>query len=88
MGYSNVVLSIWVPCLVRAELSARLPTSYSMVPISVATQEIHHGTYEVSHIVGHDAPKLHKANEVSLLLEGFFFYTEHLEEIVLDFWMF
>ena len=37
------------------ELSAYLAASYLVVPVLVATQEIHRGTYVASHIVGHDA---------------------------------
>ena len=48
----------------------------------VATQEIHHGTYVVSHIVGHEAPKLHQKNEVPPLVESLFLYMEYLGEIV------
>ena len=83
-----MALFVWVLCLFQAESSACLPTSYLVVPILVATQEIHHGTYIVSHVVGHDAPKLLQKNEIPLLLVGYFLCTEYLGEIVLDFWMF
>ena len=58
VGYSGIDLSIWFPHPVWAELSACLPTSYLLVRISLATQEIHRGTYKVSHIVGHNTPQL------------------------------
>ena len=56
-----------------------------VVPVLVATQEIHCGTYIVSYIVGHNAPKLHKENEVPLPLEGPFIRTKYLREIVRGF---
>ena len=59
-----------------------------MVPILVAAQGIHHGTYIVSHVVGHDALWLLQANGVPPLPEGPFPRTKHLGEIVPDFQMF
>ena len=48
-----------VQCLVPAELSAYLLASCLVVPFLAATQEIHHGTYIASHVVGYDAFDLH-----------------------------
>ena len=59
-----------------------------MVLISVAVQEIHCGTYVVSHVVGHDAPWLHQANGVPAPPEGPILRTKCLGELVLDFRMF
>ena len=59
-----------------------------MVPILVAAQGTHRGTYIVNHIVGYDAPWLLQANRVPPLPEGPFHYTKCLGEIVLDFRMF
>ena len=70
------------------EWSVRLPASDLVVPILVAAQGTHHGTYIVSHVVGHDAPWLLRANGVPPLPEGPFLHTKHLGEIVLDFRMF
>ena len=70
------------------EWSVHLPASNSVVPILVAAQGTHRGTYVVSHIVGHDAPWLLQANGVPPLLEGPFLHTKCLGEIVLDFRMF
>ena len=56
MGYASKAPSIWVQYLISMGLSVCLPGSGLVVPILVATQEIHHGTYVVSHIVGHDTP--------------------------------
>ena len=64
------------------ESSARLATSCLVVPILVATQEIHHGTFIVSHIVDHDAPKLHQENEVASPLEGPLPRTKYLGAIL------
>ena len=86
--YGGIALSVWVPCLVPAELSICLPASSLVVPILVATQEIHHGTYVASHIVGHNSPVSHQENEVPPPQEGPFLHTKHLGEIVLDFRMF
>ena len=55
-GYSSIALSIWVLWPVPVELSVHLPASDLVVPILVAAQGKHHGTYIVSHVVGHDAP--------------------------------
>ena len=65
--------------------SAHLPDSNPVVPILVAAQGIHHGTYVASHIVGYDGPWLLRANGVPPLLEGPFLHTKHLGEIVADF---
>ena len=62
MGYGDIALSVPVLCPVLMELSVRLPASCLVVPISIASQEIHRGTYVVSHVVGHNAPWLHRAN--------------------------
>ena len=88
MGYGGIALSIWVLCLIRVESSACLLTSYLVVPTLVAIQEIHRGTYVVSHVVGHNAPNLHQENEVPPPLEGPFLHTKQLGEMVLDFQMF
>ena len=88
MGYSGIALSIWVPCLVQAELSAYLPISCLVIQILVATQEIHHSTYLVSHFVGYNALSLHQANEVPPSLESLFLHTKHLREIVQSFRIF
>ena len=70
------------------EWSIYLPASNLVVPILVAAQGTYRGTYIVSHIVGHDAPRLLRENGVPPLLEGPFLYTKHLGEIILDFRMF
>ena len=75
MTYSGIALSIWVACPVQAELNAHLPTFYLVVPILVGTREIHCSTYVVSQVVGHNAPKLHQANEALPPLEGPFLCT-------------
>ena len=80
MGYSSIAFSIWVPCLVQAELSAHLPTSYSVVLILVATQEMHHGTYVVSYEVGYNTPELHQTNEVLPFQKVFLFIQNILEK--------
>ena len=87
-GYGDIALFVLVPCPVLVECSVHLPASDLMVPILVATQGIHHGTYVVSHVVNHDAPWLHRANGVPPLPEGSFLGRKHLGEIVLDFQMF
>ena len=87
-GYGNIALFVSVLCPVPMEWSVRLPASNSVVPILVATQGIHHGTYVVSHVVGHDVPRLLQANGVPPLLEGPFLHTKHLGEVVLNFYMF
>ena len=76
--YSGIALSVWVQCLVPAESSANLPTSYLLVLILIATQEIHHNTYIASHIVGHDYLESHQANEVQPPPEDPFLYTKYL----------
>ena len=83
MGYGRIALSVWVPCLVPAELSVYLPAS-----CLVATQEIHHSTCIANHVVGHNAPVSHQVNKVPHPPEGYFLYTNYLGEIVLDSWMF
>ena len=88
MGYGDIALYVPVPCPVLTEWSVRLLASDSVVPISVASQGIHRGTYVVSHVVGHDAPRLLRANGVPPLPEGPFLRTKHLGEIVPDFRMF
>ena len=85
MGYGGIALFIWLPCLVQAASSACLPNSCLVVPILVAIQEIHRTIYIVSHIVCHNAPKIHQVNEVPPLPKGSLFYTKHLKEIVQDF---
>ena len=57
-GYGNIALFILVPYPVPKELSVHLPASGLVVPILVAAQGIHCGTYVVSHIVGHNALRL------------------------------
>ena len=83
--YGCIALSVWVPCSVPVELSVCLSTSCLVGPISVATQEIHRGTYIASHVVGHNAPVLYQANNVPPPPEGPFLCTKHLGEIVPDF---
>ena len=80
MGFGGIAFSMWVPCLVQAQLSARLPTSYLVVPILMATQEIHHGTCIVSHVVGHYAPNLHQVNKVLPLWKVLFSMQNILEK--------
>ena len=58
MGYGDIALFILVPCPVLMEWSVRLLASDSVVPIPVASRGTHRGTYVVSHVVGHDAPRL------------------------------
>ena len=70
------------------ESSAHVPASSLVVPILVATQEIHHSTYIASHIVGHDAPISHQANEVMPPVEDPILHTKHLGEIVRGFLIF
>ena len=86
-GYGCVALSIWVLCPVPAELSVCLPASNLVVPISVAAQGTHDGTYIVSHIVDHNTPRLLQASGVLPLPEGPFLHIKYLGEIVLDFQM-
>ena len=62
------------------ELSVGLPASYLVVPFLVAAQEIHHGTYTVNHIVGHNAPNLHQVNGVLCLQEDVFTIQNVLEK--------
>ena len=84
-GYGDIALFILVLCPVLTEWSVRLLDSNSVVPISVAAQGTHHSTYVVSHVVGHDAPWLFRANGVPPLPEGPFLHTKFLGEIVPDF---
>ena len=42
-----------------AKSSAYIPACYSLVPIPVDTQEVHHGNCVVSHLVGYNAPESH-----------------------------
>ena len=79
-GYGGIALSIWVLCLVPVELSVHLPASCLVVPILVATQEIHRGTYIASHVVGHNAPVLHQANEVLHPLQKVLFSIQNILE--------
>ena len=71
-GYSDIALFVPVPCLGPMEWSVRLPASNLVVPILVAAQGIHCGTYVINHIVGHDAPWLLQENGVLPPLVGFF----------------
>ena len=87
MGYGGIALFVWFPCLVRVELTAHLPTSFLVVPISLATKETHCSTYVVSHIVGYDAPESHQANKVLPPLEDPFSLKD-IGEIVQGFQMF
>ena len=87
-GYGDIALFILVPCLVPMEWSVHLPASNLVVLILVAAQGTHRGTYIVSHVVGHNVPRLLQANRVPPLLEGPFLYTKHLGEIILDFQIF
>ena len=61
-GYGDIALFVLVPCPVLTEWSGCLPASDLVAPISVAAQGTHCGTYVVSHVVGHDAPRLLQAN--------------------------
>ena len=87
-GYGNIALFVLVPCPVLMECSVHLPASDSVVPILVAAQGAHCGTYIVSHVVGHDASWLLQANGVPPLPEGPFLHTKCLGEIVPEFRMF
>ena len=86
--YGNIALFILVPCPVPTEWSAHLPASNLVVPILIASQGTHRGTYVVSQVVGHNAPRLLRANGVLPLPEGPFICIKCLGEIVLDFKMF
>ena len=85
MEYDGKAVSIWVQCPVPEESSAYLPNSYLVVPILVATQEIHCGTYVPSPIVGHNAPELLQVNKVLPPLENPFLPTRCLEKTVQGF---
>ena len=56
MDNGAITPSVWVQCLIPAELNACLLTSCLVVPIVVATQEIYHGTNIVSHAVDQNTP--------------------------------
>ena len=53
-----------------------------MAPFLVATQEVHHGTYVASHLVGHDALESHQVDGVDrvLSLGDPYLLTKHLGE--------
>ena len=87
-GHGDIALFVAVLCLLPTEWSKCLPASELAVLILVAAQGTHCSTYIVSHIVGHDAPRLLQANGVLPLPEGPFLHTKCLGEIVLDFQMF
>ena len=55
-GYDDIALFVPLPCPVPTKWSVLLPASDLVVPILVAAQGTHCGTYVVSHIVGHNAP--------------------------------
>ena len=59
MDFSGIAYSVWLQFPAQAESSAYLPDSYLVVPIFIATQEIHHGTYLTSHVVGYNASESH-----------------------------
>ena len=69
MDYSGNALYMCVQCPVTVESRAHFLDSCLVVPILVATHEIHCHTYVASHVVGYDAPKSHLANEVLPPLE-------------------
>ena len=85
MDYSGIALSIWIHCLVPMKLSACLLASGLMVPISVATKEIHCSIYIASYVVGHNVPESPRANKVLPHPKDPFLYTKHLGEIVQGF---
>ena len=59
-----------------------------MVPFLAATQEVHHGIYIASHVVGQDAPELQQVNGLLPPMEGPFLYTKCFQEISWGFQMF
>ena len=69
-GYGNIALLVPILCPIPREWSVHLSASNLAVPILVAAQLTHCGTYIVSHVVGHDAPRLLRANGVPPLPEG------------------
>ena len=85
IDYGSIALYIWVGCVVPMELSSGLPASGLVVHISLATQEIHHGTCIASYVVDYDDPESHQENEVLPLLEDPFLYTKHLGEVARGF---
>ena len=87
-GYGSIALSIWVLCPIPAESSVHLPASCLVVPILIATQEIHYGTYIASHVVSHNAPVSHQENEVLPPTEGPFLHIKYLGKKIPDFWIF
>ena len=88
VDYGGIALSVQVQLPIPAELSAYLPASYLVVPISIATQEIHYGTCIASHVVGHNAPESLQSNEVLPPLEDLFLCTKYLRETGQGFWTF
>ena len=61
--------------------SVCLPGSGLVVPILVATHEIHYGTYVASYVEGHKNPESPLLNEILLFLEDPVCHTKHLREI-------
>ena len=88
MDYSGIAPYIWFQCPPPMESIAYLPALYFVIPILVATQQIHCSTYAASHIVGHNAPRLTQENEVLLPLKDPFLYKRHLGEIIQSFVIF
>ena len=82
MAYGGIALCIRVQSLFRAESSVHLPTSDLVVPILVATKEIYHGTYVVSHVMDHNGPQSLQASEVLPLSVDPFCCTKSFEGIV------
>ena len=80
MEYGGIALFVWFQWLVPAELSVCLPDSCLVVPILVATQEIHHSTYIASHVVGHNGPGLHQAIKVLPLQKNLFSIWDILQK--------
>ena len=71
--------------MVPMESSLYCPAFGLVVPISVATKEIHCNAYIVGQVVSHNAPESLQANEVMPLLEDYFLHTKYLGEIVQGF---